>query len=476
MSPLTTFVLEEANVRADGPFARLKLEVGKLWIILNGGSLEVDTPSGVASVRGSYLHVWVLRETGETIITCLEGACELSNGSGSVQMTAGQSASVMNANTPPESGAMSHQDVEEWIKMNPEATLVVLPLTAVPGDGTLDGNTPTATTPGEPTATDVNCGPPDDWVPYTVKSGETLENLANRYRTTTADIQRANCLGGSNVVVTGQSIFVPNVATITPTNTKVAPTKTTTPTPRITTVPTPTKTSIPSNSNAVFSNATGPSGTLSQCSNFYSVNVSDPDGIQTVKVHYALNDAAKVDSTPSAFVLNAAGGTTYSANFVVDTSAVKGTDTVYFRFVVFDNAANQQVYPDTTATPFAFTDAMDCPIGAAGDNPASFSFESGPDGISISTCSNLYEVNVVDLDGVSAVWLLYSLNDSSFSSPQMLTMVHDAGDRYKLQTSISTLAKTGLDKVYWKFKAEDSNYNQYVSSTTHWYDDWLDCP
>jgi hypothetical protein len=32
---------------------RLKLDFGQLWIVLGGGSLDVETPSGVASVRGS---------------------------------------------------------------------------------------------------------------------------------------------------------------------------------------------------------------------------------------------------------------------------------------------------------------------------------------------------------------------------------------------------------------------------------------
>ena len=59
ISPKSTFILEEIDETSAGVEAKLKLEIGRIWIILNGGSIDVDTPSGVASVRGSYLHVSV---------------------------------------------------------------------------------------------------------------------------------------------------------------------------------------------------------------------------------------------------------------------------------------------------------------------------------------------------------------------------------------------------------------------------------
>ena len=114
----------------EGILTRLRLEIGRLWVILNGGAVEVDTPSGLASVRGSYLHVWVMPESEETLVTCLEGVCTLGNQEGTVTLVAGQTASITGSETPPTSGKMSDADVGEWLEMNPEATLVIVPLTA----------------------------------------------------------------------------------------------------------------------------------------------------------------------------------------------------------------------------------------------------------------------------------------------------------------------------------------------------------
>ena len=92
LSPLSNFVLTAMEDTEQGTLTRLELNIGRLWIILKGGVVEVDTPSGLASVRGSYLHVWVDPLTGETNVTCLEGECTLGNEGGIVSLVAGQTA------------------------------------------------------------------------------------------------------------------------------------------------------------------------------------------------------------------------------------------------------------------------------------------------------------------------------------------------------------------------------------------------
>jgi LysM repeat protein len=291
VGPMSHFTLETIEVRPDGAYARIQLTIGKLWIILNGGSMEIDTPSGLASVRGSFMHVWVDEETGEVVITCLEGECAMGNDAGTMTMHAGEMAVVTNSNQMPQMGEMSDAEVNEWLANNPEATLVVLPLTAtaastptftptsagaacsppaswvaysvqsgdtlinlavkygVPPDELLEKNcldenasleigmtlyvpgsaAPSASTATRtPTAT-IRCGPPAGWNTYRIQSGDTLFSIATRFQTTVAALQQANCLGGSTTIISGQVLYVPNNPTITPTKTE-KPTATLTPT------------------------------------------------------------------------------------------------------------------------------------------------------------------------------------------------------------------------------------------------------
>ena len=71
--------------------------------------------------------------------------------------------------------------------------------------------------PPVPTVTVVPCGPPFGWVrAYVVQSGDTLFRIALAYNTTYPQLQRANCMGSSTAIYTGQRLWVPNVPTRTP--------------------------------------------------------------------------------------------------------------------------------------------------------------------------------------------------------------------------------------------------------------------
>jgi hypothetical protein len=155
-SSLFTLVSNTPN-SSNSLSSNFKLDIGQIFIILNSGSADVQTPSGVASVRGSYLMVQVV-EGGGVKLTCLEGNCNIKNDSGDFPLTTGQSAFILNANTAPFVQTMSDAEVQQWLNDNPEATVVVPTLTAP-----ADTNTPEATatktevTPtdtSEPTATD----------------------------------------------------------------------------------------------------------------------------------------------------------------------------------------------------------------------------------------------------------------------------------------------------------------------------------
>ena len=124
--PDTLFTLEANEQTSDGLATRLKLEIGRIFIILNGGSLDVETPSGVASVLGSYMMVEVDPQTFNALVTCLEGNCSATNPAGTIKFTDGQKTILFHAGPdgkylPPELQNMNDDDFETWLDNNPEA-------------------------------------------------------------------------------------------------------------------------------------------------------------------------------------------------------------------------------------------------------------------------------------------------------------------------------------------------------------------
>ncbi|TAK10970.1 MAG: LysM peptidoglycan-binding domain-containing protein [Anaerolineae bacterium] len=528
VGPLTTFTLEQMDNTTDGVFALFKLDIGELWIILNGGQVNIDTPSGLASVRGSYLNVRVSPDTGETIITCLEGMCTLSNDGGSVVLGAGETARILNATTPPESGDMDDQDIQRWLDSNPEATLVVVPLSPTAEQATLTPVPPTDTAePGQPTstpapsntadgrptatptATAIECGPPDGWIVYTVVSGDTLFSLSNAFRVPMTDIQRANCMGTSTVLLVGQGLYVPNVPTTTPTitltpsntptrtltpvrtntNTSGPATATRTPTPvtptatrTATVTKTPTATTWGSGTNAVFSNPIGPDVTsIGTCANLFSIDVTDPDGVMQVKLVWSVNDPGF--TSPNYELLFDQGGGTYSRTTQLDTSGTPGTDTVYYRFQMIDNPGWTQTYP---TTPRSYTDTLDCgpnPTPTATPDPNTFfNLINAPgDNTTILSCTNQYTVEVTDIDGIMSVTLEYAINDSSFSTPfpYLYSLPYIGSNTYEAFANLDSATDgvpTATDVVYWRIKAQDYLYNVTYFPLTHFkFNDPLDC-
>lgn len=112
--------------------------------------------------------------------------------------------------------------------------------------------------PPVPTVTVIPCGPPAGWVKaHTVQPGDNLFRIALSYGITYPQLQRANCMGSSTTIYTGQLLWVPNVPTLTPGITIVPNFSTATPsltlpptsTFIVTDSPVPTITSAPTNTN-----------------------------------------------------------------------------------------------------------------------------------------------------------------------------------------------------------------------------------
>ncbi len=98
--------------------------------------------------------------------------------------------------------------------------------------------------PPPPTRTPVPCGPPSGWVLYPVQPGDTLYHLADIFGVTVRQLQNANCMGNSTWLKVGRWIYVPPWLphTATPTFTPITPPATWTVITPDTQTPTPTDT------------------------------------------------------------------------------------------------------------------------------------------------------------------------------------------------------------------------------------------
>ncbi len=179
----SSFTLASNEETDGGLITKIKLTAGKVFIILSGGHAEVETPSGVASVRGSYMKVEVDTESGDVYVTCLEGDCSAQNPAGSVKFTQGEKTILFHKGPDgnwqvPGVEPMTPEDFQEWLDNNPEAKELfekaMATTTALAAD-------PTATDSPEPTPTLVSSLPAGDASTackvITPPSGASLENL-----------------------------------------------------------------------------------------------------------------------------------------------------------------------------------------------------------------------------------------------------------------------------------------------------------
>jgi hypothetical protein len=118
----TIFTLTELQAEGASPTTRLQLILGDLWIILNGGELDVETSSGEAAVSGSMMSVGYNADSGAMVVTCLEGHCSLSNEFGTTVMVGGDAAEIPDVNLPPTAPRpLSPQEIQRWEDEMPEA-------------------------------------------------------------------------------------------------------------------------------------------------------------------------------------------------------------------------------------------------------------------------------------------------------------------------------------------------------------------
>jgi len=85
LSEKTMLTVEELAEDSHGPISRFRLTLGKIWVSVFNRTFELETPVGVATVRGSFAVFEVLLENPadptslKLIMDCLEGDCTAKN-------------------------------------------------------------------------------------------------------------------------------------------------------------------------------------------------------------------------------------------------------------------------------------------------------------------------------------------------------------------------------------------------------------
>ncbi|TAK13358.1 MAG: hypothetical protein EPO32_05430 [Anaerolineae bacterium] len=160
LAPNTVFTLNDLSGTAQQPETLLELLQGELFVILEGsaegGEFKIDTISGTASVRGTWLGVR-LNPLGQLFATCLEGICNLTNSLGNVEFTGGQRAEILAADAPPTPPEpMEDYQLNAWFQNVPGAVDMAIDEGLVTPEDLPDGCDPAT---GAGCEIDLECNP-----------------------------------------------------------------------------------------------------------------------------------------------------------------------------------------------------------------------------------------------------------------------------------------------------------------------------
>ena len=93
-----------------------------MWVILNGGNLEIETDTGLATVQGSMMSVAYDPDTGDMTVACLEGRCTLGNDRGIVDLVGGQASEIPGRDAAPNPPRpIRDEELREWRAEMPES-------------------------------------------------------------------------------------------------------------------------------------------------------------------------------------------------------------------------------------------------------------------------------------------------------------------------------------------------------------------
>ena len=212
-----TALVLEAN---DGLTARVRLTAGKLWINLAGGVLEVETPAGVASVSGSFAILQYDPATHLLRFDCLEGRCAARNEAMEAQFGNLERLVISATNFLRE--PLTAEDVQNFLRDNPDSLRLLATLTAAPGDINPIATATLTPAPADAAAslTSIPINPFPSSTPgasfvllgvHVVQAQETLFCIARGYGVAPQALAAANGLTLNSSVSAGMPLNIPAV-------------------------------------------------------------------------------------------------------------------------------------------------------------------------------------------------------------------------------------------------------------------------
>lgn len=240
LSANSAYTLQAVNTAADGSvLARIKLTAGRIWVSLFGGQVEVETPLGVASVRGSFaVFTYDPGDPNDPnddvlVIDCIEGQCGARNPTINEQMS-NMERLVLGGNQTLLRFTLTGQDVLDFLNENPESQRVVATLTAAPPMNTAtftpEPEQPTATSTATlapatqvtvivPTATATLTPAPNNPPPlnaqilgtHTVRPGDSLFCIGRGYGVLPSAIANTNAISLNTELSVGTTLQIPAV-------------------------------------------------------------------------------------------------------------------------------------------------------------------------------------------------------------------------------------------------------------------------
>jgi hypothetical protein len=129
VGPNSAFNFPRLTEENGEPTTTIELLFGKVFVLLKGGTLSVETPSGVASVRGSLLSVEYDPETERISAACMEGDCTLQGEQGEeIEIPEGEESFIEHDEFPMDPYPMDQDEVIDWLDENPDLDLFMLEL------------------------------------------------------------------------------------------------------------------------------------------------------------------------------------------------------------------------------------------------------------------------------------------------------------------------------------------------------------
>jgi LysM repeat protein len=232
----TALTFNILNPFMDSLLTSAALDYGQVWVLLNGGALDVEVPLGTASARAASMSVSYDAPTQSLVITCLVGTCSFNQ-----TFVPANSKYVQVGLAPSAPQPMEFADYGSWGVNVPEATQLAqyatesivqgnatLPIvitetpaptpvpsttpTLPPDQPTVEAPTPTATLLPPPTAppvTPLPTAPPIGR--HRVQEGDTLFCIARAYGVLPAGIAQANGLRAPFTLFAGQTLVIPGI-------------------------------------------------------------------------------------------------------------------------------------------------------------------------------------------------------------------------------------------------------------------------